>query len=336
MSLPTIPLGRSGMNITRVGLGTWAFGGRGWHHSWGAQDDEDSVATIRHAVELGINWVDTAPVYGFGHAESVVARALAGIPEADRPYVFTKCGLVWDGTEGSQPLVGASKSLRREVEGSLRRLRSERIDLYQTHWPPQDGTPPEEYWGTLLDLRAEGKIRAAGVCNHSLDQLRRLHTIGRVDSSQPPFSALQRAAADHIAWCGEKSVGTVVYSPLRSGLLSGKFTAERAAALSADDWRSRDPAFHGARLRRALAVAEGLRSVADRHGVPLAAAAVAWTLSWRGVTGAIVGARGPDQIADWLGAAALVLTDEDLNEVATVIERAGAGDGPARPAPTPV
>lgn len=333
MTLPTRPLGTTGMDITRVGFGAWAIGGGGWAFAWGDQDDTASVAAIRHAVEQGVNWIDTAAVYGLGHSEEVVARALAGIPEADRPYVFTKCGLVWDPADLTrQPqAVGDPASIRREVEASLRRLRVERIDLYQMHWPADDGTPLEEYWQALLDLRAEGKIRAAGLSNHDVDQLEVADKLGHVDSLQPPFSAIHRSAAAEIAWCADHDTGVIVYSPMQSGLLTGAFTKERAAALPNGDWRSGSPDFHGEQLERNLALADALRPVAERHQVGVAAVAVAWTLAWRGVTSAIVGARSPEQVDGWLAAAALDLTAGDLDEIAAAIGRTGAGEGPARP-----
>ncbi|GAA3960979.1 aldo/keto reductase [Actinomadura viridis] len=335
MALPVRPLGRSGMRITPVGLGTWAFGGSGWPQSWGRQEDADSIATIRHAVDQGINWIDTAPVYGFGHAEKVVGRALAGLPENDRPYVFTKCGVVWDGRAGAEPLVGNPRSIRREVEDSLRRLGVDRIDLCQMHWPARDGTRLEEYWRTLADLRAEGKIRAAGVSNHTAAHLESMEAIGHVDSLQPAFSLLRRQSAADIAWCAGNGTGVIVYSPLQSGLLSGRFSPERAASLTAEDWRSRDPDFRMPRLARNLALVDALRPIARRRGAGLAAVAVAWTLAWPGTTGAIVGARRPGQLADWLPAATLRLDDEELTEIAAAIDRTGAGEGPVRPHGTP-
>ncbi|MDE3154975.1 MAG: aldo/keto reductase [Acidobacteriota bacterium] len=322
------------MRITRVGFGAWAIGGGGWFFGWGAQDDRASIAAIRHALDRGINWIDTAAVYGLGHSEEVVARALRGVPRDARPYVFTKGGLVWDEQDRSAPprRVGAPASLRREVEASLRRLEVDRIDLYQMHWPPEDGTPLEEYWQVLRDLKKEGKVRAVGLSNHDADQLRLAEMVGHVDTLQPPFSAIRRDAAERILpWCQAHDTGVIVYSPMQSGLLTGRFTAERAARLSADDWRSRVPDFMGDNLTRNLALAEALRPVAARHQTTVAAVAVAWTLAWPGVTGAIVGARAPEQIDDWIAAATLALTPADLDEMAAAIDRTGAGTGPARP-----
>jgi aryl-alcohol dehydrogenase-like predicted oxidoreductase len=221
--LPTTRLGWTGMHVTRVGFGAWAIGGGDWAFAWGNQDDAASVAAIRHAVESGINWIDTAAIYGLGHSEEVVAAALSGLPEADRPYVFTKGGLVWDPADRSAAprRVGAPASIRTEVEASLRRLRVERIDLYQMHWPAEDGTPLEEYWQVFTDLKREGKIRAAGLSNHGICQLQAAEEIGTVDVIQPPFNLIHRNAADDILlWAREHEAGVIVYSPMASGLLS--------------------------------------------------------------------------------------------------------------------
>src|SRR5438309_2440681 len=333
-TLPTPPLGTTGMRITRVGFGAWAIGGGGWTFAWGNQDDADSVAAIRQAVERGINWIDTAAVYGLGHSEEIVARALRDIPADDRPYVFTKAGLVWDERNRAAPprRIGDPLSLRREVEASLRRLDVERIDLYQMHWPAEDGTPLEDYWGTLLQLKEEGKVRAVGLSNHAVVQLAAAERVGHVDTLQPPFSAIRReVAAAELPWCAAHHTGVIVYSPMQSGLLTGAFSLQRAAQLGADDWRSRSPDFTGLGLRRNLALADALRPIAERHGATVAAVAVAWTLAWPGVTGAIVGARSPAQVDGWIGAASLELTQGDLDDVAAAILRTGAGTGPVLP-----
>ncbi|WP_026872597.1 aldo/keto reductase [Inquilinus limosus] len=332
--LPTRAFGTTDMAITRVGFGAWAIGGAGWAASWGSQDDDASVAAIRHAAEVGINWIDTAAVYGLGHSEEIVGRALREIPADRRPYVFTKGGLVWDEANRLAPpkRVGAPDSLRREVEASLRRLGVERIDLYQLHWPAEDGTSIETLWQTFLDLKREGKVRAIGLSNHNVELLTRAETVGHVDTLQPPFSAIRRdIAGAELPWCAEHRTGVIVYSPMQSGLLTGTFTAERAAALPQDDWRSRSPHFTGEGLARNLALAEALRPIAARHGTSVAAVAVAWTLAWPAVTGAIVGARSPAQVDGWLDAATLELTAEDLDEIAAAIEQTGAGTGPVRP-----
>ena len=331
---PVAELGLTGMVLSRVGLGTWAQGGGGWVFGWGSQDDRESEAAIRAAVEAGINWIDTAPAYGHGHAEEVVGRVTANIPDADRPYVFTKLGRRWDPADPMAPLRTCltADSIRREVEDSLRRLRAERIDLLQVHWPPADATPVQEYWGALVRLREQGKIRAAGVSNHSVSQLEAVEQIGHVDSLQPPLSMIRRdAAAAEIPWCAAHQAGVIVYSPLQAGLLSGAMTPERLAAMPADDWRARNAEFTGERLGRNLALAERLRPVAERHGTTQAAVAIAWVLAWPGVTGAIVGARRPEQLSDWMTAGSLQLDDTDLDELATAIHATEAGTGPARP-----
>jgi aryl-alcohol dehydrogenase-like predicted oxidoreductase len=334
VALPTRRLGRTDMEITPVGFGAWAIGGADWAVGWGAQDDRESIAAIRHAVERGVNWIDTAAIYGLGHSEEVVRRALAGIPEAERPYVFTKCGLVWDENNRMAPprQVGAPASIRREVEASLKRLGLERIDLYQMHWPAEDGAPLEVYWQTLLDLKQEGKVRAVGLSNHDAAQLAIAEAIGHVDTLQPPFSAIRRGAAEaELPWCRAHETGVIVYSPMQAGLLTGRFTVERAQALPKDDWRSRNAEFTGEQLVRNLKLAAAFEPVAERHSTTVAAAAVAWTLAWPGVTGAIVGARSPAQIDGWIDAATVELTPQDLKEIARTIEATGAGIGPVAP-----
>jgi aryl-alcohol dehydrogenase-like predicted oxidoreductase len=228
--------------------------------------------------------------------------------------------------------VGAPSSLRREIEGSLRRLNVECIDLYQMHWPAEDGTPLEAYWQTLLDLKREGKVAAVGLSNHNVTQLTAAETLGHVDTLQPPFSAIRRAVgAAELPWCDHHGTGVIVYSPMQSGLLSGSFSVQRAASLPANDWRSRNADFTGEALIRNLKVAEAMRGIAERHRTTVAAVAVAWTQAWPGVTAAIVGARHPRQVDGWLDAATLSLTDADMADIAHVIESSGAGTGPSRP-----
>lgn len=323
-------LGRTGMEISRVGFGAWAIGGPDWAVGWGAQDDADSVRAIRHAAERGVNWIDTAAIYGLGHSEEVVARALAEIPQAERPYVFTKCGQVWDPADRKSKLrVGRKDSIRRECEDSLRRLRVDVIDLLQMHWPAEDGSELDEYWQALLDLKAEGKVRAVGLSNHDAVQLGQAEALGHVDTLQPPLSAIKRGAlARELPWCLARDTGVIVYSPMQSGLLSGGFSAERVAGLPSDDWRSSHPDFTGDALARNLAVAEAMKPVAERHGVSQAAVAVAWALAMPGVTGAIVGARSPAQVDGWVAAAGLELDATDLGQIAQAIRSAGAGEGP--------
>ena len=332
--LPTRPFGRTDMAITRVGFGAWATGGSDWAVGWGAQDDRDSIEAIKHAVERGVNWIDTAAVYGLGHSEEVVGRALKEISPDRRPYVFTKCGLVWNEADRMALPKGAGTpaSIRREVEASLKRLDVERIDLYQMHWPASDGTPLQEYWQTLLDLKQEGKVRAAGLSNHNVAQLEAAESLGHVDTLQPPFSAIRRdVAAGELPWCHAHGTGVIVYSPMQAGLLTGRFSIERARALPKDDWRSRNAEFAGGKLDRNLELAQALKPVAERHGVSPAAIAVAWTLAWPGVTGAIVGARNGAQVDGWVEAGRLDLTPGDLDEIAAAIAASGAGSGPGRP-----
>lgn len=333
-SLPTRRLGRTDMSITRVGFGAWAIGGPDWAVGWGAQDDRDSIDAIRHAIDRGINWIDTAAVYGLGHSEEVVRRALADLPANERPFVFTKCGLVWDPNNRQAPprQIGAPASIRREVDASLKRLGVERIDLYQMHWPAEDGTALDDYWQTLLDLKREGKVRAVGLSNHNAAQLAAAEQLGHVDTLQPPFSAIRRGVAQaELPWCDANRTAVIVYSPMQSGLLSGRFTAARAKALPGNDWRSRNAEYTGEKLVANLRLAEAFRPIADRHHTTVPAVAVAWTLAWPGVTGAIVGARSPAQVDGWLDAATIDLTDDDLAEIASAIEQTGAGSGPLSP-----
>jgi aryl-alcohol dehydrogenase-like predicted oxidoreductase len=331
-TLTTVPFGATDMAITRIGFGAWAVGGGDWAFAWGPQDDNAAIAAIRHAVESGVNWIDTAAVYGLGHSEEVVAAALDGIPEADRPYVFTKCGLVWDEADRSiaPRRVGDPASIRREVENSLRRLNVERIDLYQMHWPAEDGSELADYWQTLLDLKTEGKVRAVGLSNHGRDQLEAAEALGHVDTLQPPFSAIHRETADLLPWTRAHDTGVIVYSPMMSGLLTGAFTRSRVAALPGDDWR-RTSADFTTDLDANLAVADALQRVAARHDISQPATAVAWALAFPGVTGAIVGARSPEQVDGWLAAASTELTADDIQTVADAITAHGVGEGPLRP-----
>lgn len=331
-TLPRRPLGSSGLQITTVGFGAWAVGGGGWAFGWGPQDDADSLAAMHHAIDSGINWIDTAAVYGLGHSEEVIGRLLRQLPRDDHPYIFTKGGLVWD---ESDPMVPARRvlrpdSIRREVDASLRRLGVERIDLYQFHWPDETGTPVEDSWSELIRLVDEGKVRTAGVSNFDVQLLERCEAIRHVDSLQPPFSLIQRqAAASVIPWCAEHQTGAIVYSPMQSGLLTGSFSNERVAGLAADDWRRRSAEFQQPNLDRNLALRDALKPVAERRQATVSAIAVAWTLAEPGVTGAIVGARSPEQVDGWIGAAALELRQPDLEDIATAVERTGAGSGPA-------
>ncbi len=331
-TLPLVPLGRTGMQITRVGFGAWAIGGGGWAFAWGEQDDEASLAAMRHAVASGINWIDTAAVYGLGHSEELVGRLLKDLPAGDRPYVFTKCGLIWD---DANPLTQAKRigdpgSIKQEIDRSLRRLGVEQIDLYQMHWPAEDGTPIEDYWQALLDVKQAGKARAVGLSNHKVEHLERAERLGHVDTLQPPFSAIRRDAAQaELPWCLAHDTGVIVYSPMQSGLLTGTFSEARAAALPPGDWRSRGPEFQPPRLQKNLALAEAMREIANRYDTTVGAIAIAWTLGVPGVSGAIVGARSPEQVDGWIGAADLSLTPADRAQIAEAIERTGAGTGPS-------
>jgi aryl-alcohol dehydrogenase-like predicted oxidoreductase len=333
-TLPTRRLGSSQLQLSAVGFGAWAVGGTGWAFGWGPQDDAESIASIRHALELGVNWIDTAAVYGLGHSEEVVRRALDGIPAGERPYVFTKCGLVWDDRdpEAAPRQVLRPESIRAECDASLRRLGVERIDLYQFHWPDQTGTPVEESWEAMIRLVDDGKVRAIGVSNFDVTLLQRCEAIRHVDSLQPPLSLIRRQAAEsEIPWCATHGTGVIGYSPLQSGLLTDRFSESRAVSLPKDDWRRRSPEFKPPRLGRNLALRDALRPIAQRHETTVSAVAIAWTLAWPGVTGAIVGARSPGQVDGWIGAATLELALEDLDQIALAIGQTGAGAGPALP-----
>jgi aryl-alcohol dehydrogenase-like predicted oxidoreductase len=334
MNLPKRKLGSSGMEITTVGFGTWAIGGGDWAFSWGPQDDAASLSTMRHALELGINWIDTAAVYGLGHSEELVGKLLRELSPSERPLVFTKCGLVWDPKDrmSEAKRVLQPESIREECEASLRRLGVERIDLYQFHWPDDSGVRIEDSWGTMSQLVSEGKVRAGGVSNFDVNLMERCEPIRHVDSLQPPFSLINRAVAEsNIPWCASHRTGVICYSPMQSGLLTDTFTAERVAKMPKDDWRRNAAEFQQPNLKNNLALRDALRPIARRYGVSVSAVAVAWILAWPGVTGAIAGARKPEQVAAWIGAANLPLNEKDLGEIAAAIEQTGAGAGPARP-----
>ncbi len=313
--LKTTVLGATGLEITRVGFGAWALGGGG-DRGWGPQDDEESVAAIHRALEAGVNWIDTAAAYGFGRSERMVGRALAGL--AGRPYVFTKASLLDDGTGHVRHSLNRD-SILAEAEASLRRLGIEAIDLYQLHWPiPEPDI--EEGWSALAELKEQGLVRHIGVSNFDAAQLRRISSIAPVETLQPPYSLADRAAeAEILPFAEREGIGVIVYSPMGSGLLTGAMTRERARRLPADDWRSRDPRFTEPQLSQYLALAARLQRVADRHSVTPGAVAVAWTLRNPAVDGAITGFRRPAQVDPIVAAAALELTDEDIN----VIEATG-------------
>lgn len=332
--LPTRTLGSTGLSLTTIGFGAWAIGGGDWAYGWGPQDDADSLAAMRRALDLGVNWIDTAAVYGLGHSEELVGRLLRELGPSRRPLVFTKGGLPWDTAdrrkEPEQNLHPAS--IRRECEASLRRLGVEQIDLYQFHWPDQAGVPVDESWAEMGRLLEEGKVRFGGVSNFTVDLLERCEGMRHVASLQPPFSLIRRgAAADVIPWSAAHGTGVIVYSPMQTGILTDSFSRDRIARMAPDDWRRRGQEFQSPRIEQSLALRDALRPIAARHRTTVAAVAVAWTLAWPGVTGAIVGARVPSQVDGWIGGASLVLTSEDLDEIAAAITRTGAGKGPARP-----
>ena len=334
--LPTRQLGSTDLNITRVGFGAWATGGGGWAFGWGPQDDDQSIAAINRALELGVNWIDTAAVYGLGHSEEVVGRVLKQRKGADRPYVFTKCGLVWDAKDRTKDprRILTPASIRKECEASLRRLGIERIDLYQFHWPDDDtGTSVEESWRMMVQLQDEGKVRAIGVSNFDVSLLRKTEAVHHVDSLQPPFSLIRREmAASEIPWCRANRTGVIVYSPMQSGILTESFTVDRVQKIAADDWRRRSANFQTPKLERNLSLRNALIPIARRRDTTVSALAIAWTLVWPGVTGAIVGARSAEQVDGWIGAATLELGAGDLDDIARAIEKTGAGTGPTRPA----
>lgn len=334
MQIKKRALGSSGLEITTVGFGAWAIGGGGWSFGWGPQDDKESERTMRRAISLGINWIDTAAVYGLGHSEEVVGHFLRSLPISERPFVFTKCGLIWDERNPMQQPKRVLKpdSIRAECEASLRRLGIERIDLYQFHWPDETGTPIEDSWAEMLRLIEEGKVRHGGVSNFDVELLDRCNSIHHVDSLQPPFSLIRReVAAQEIPWCHSHDTGVICYSPMQSGLLTDGFSAGRVADMPNDDWRRRSPEFNSPNLERNLGLRDALRTIAKRYGTSVSSVAIAWTLSWPGVTAAIVGARSPEQVDGWIDAGNLQLTSSDLDEIATAIKKAGAGSGPSAP-----
>ncbi len=310
--METRQLGNSDFQITTIGFGAWAIGGGNWEFGWGPQDDQESIAAIHRALDMGINWIDTAAAYGLGHSEEVVARALRGV--SNRPYVFTKCSIVW----GKERLTShnlKAESLRREVEDSLRRLQVDVIDLYQIHWPDPD-PDIEEGWRTLAELKAQGKVRYIGVSNFSVEQMERIAPIAPITSLQPPYSLLDRKIEpDILPYCQAHNIGVIVYSPMASGLLSGAMTRERIANFPQDDWRRNNDWFKEPQLTRNLELVEVLRRIGQRYGVTPGTVAVAWTLRHPAVTAAIVGARRPGQVVDIVPAADLKLSQDDVAEI---------------------
>jgi aryl-alcohol dehydrogenase-like predicted oxidoreductase len=316
--LQTVKFGKTGMEITPIGFGAWAIGGGGWAAAWGPQDDDEAVGAIRRAVELGVNWVDTAAVYGLGHSEELVAQALKSVPESERPYVFTKCSLVWD-DEGDISNVLEKDSVKRECEESLRRLQTDVIDLYQIHWPRPD-EDIEEGWEAMAELKDEGKVRHIGVSNFDVSQMERIGERAPVETLQPPYNMLNRGVEEEILpYCGENDIGVIAYSPMRSGLLTGKMTPERVANLPSDDWRRNADDFQEPRLSRNLALVGLLEEIGREHGRSPGEVAIAWTLRHPAVTAAIVGGRRPDQVDGIIGAAELRLSEDELDRIETFL-----------------
>jgi aryl-alcohol dehydrogenase-like predicted oxidoreductase len=311
--MKTNTLGNSNLDITPIGLGAWAIGGD-WKFGWGAQDDDDSIAAIHRALELGINWIDTAAIYGLGHSEEVVARALREWNGA-RPFVFTKCGMIWDEQRNISYSLRAD-SVRRECEASLRRLQTEVIDLYQIHWTAEDPDETLEGWRTLAALKEEGKVRWIGVSNASVEEMGKMHQIAPITSLQPHYSLMRSEVGNsQLPWCQGHGVGAIVYSPMGSGMLTGALTRERLAALPENDWRRKDDRFKEPQLSENLRLVERLRAVGARHGRAPGEVAIAWTLHHPAVTGAIVGARNAPQVDGFIGAMDFRLTNEEMAEI---------------------
>ena len=303
-------LGNSDLELTPIGFGSWAVGGGDWQFSWGPQDDNDSIAAIHKALELGINWIDTAAVYGLGHSEEVVARALR--TTSHHPYIFTKCGLVWD---EKREVSNSLKHIRREAEDSLRRLAVDAIDLYQVHWPKPD-EEIEEAWGVMADLQREGKVRWIGVSNFSADQMERAMKIAPITSNQPPYSMLNRAVESSILpFCEKNNIGVINYAPMHSGLLTGAMSKQRVANFPVDDFRRNAKNYQEPLLSRNLAVADFIGKIGDRHGVSAGVVAIAWTLHHSAITAAIVGGRNAKQVEGVIRAATFRLSQEEFSEI---------------------
>jgi aryl-alcohol dehydrogenase-like predicted oxidoreductase len=318
----TKQLGNSDLSITPIGFGSWAIGGSGWQFAWGKQNDDESIATIHRALELGVNWIDTAAVYGLGHSEEIVAAALAAW-SGPRPYVFTKCGLRWD-AQGQTHKVLKPASIRQECEDSLRRLKLDAIDLYQIHWPVDDMNELEQGWTTMAQLQRQGKARWIGVSNFNVEQMKRALAIAPVTSLQPPYSLLHPdVERETLPFCQGEDIGVIVYSPMASGMLTGAMTRERISKLPEDDWRKHHPDFIEPRLSQNLGLVRRLRDVGKLYGYASGAIAVAWTLHNPAVTGAIVGARKPEQVDSIVAAANFHWTRTDLAEIQSVTELVG-------------
>jgi aryl-alcohol dehydrogenase-like predicted oxidoreductase len=310
--METRQLGNSDLSLTPLGIGAWAMGGNGWAFGWGAQDDADSIAAIREALDRGLNWIDTAAVYGLGHSEEVVAKALEGVTH--KPWIFTKCERTWN---ENREIVKCLKrdSIMREAEDSLRRLKVDVIDLYQIHWPEPD-EDVEEGWTAMADLKAQGKVRHIGVSNFNVAQLKRAQKIAPVTSLQPPYSLVSPEVGQEILpYCLEQNIGVIVYAPMKSGLLTGKMTRERLANLPEDDFRKRALSFQEPHLSKNLALVELLRKIGDAHGRTPGEVAIAWTLNNPAVTAAIVGMRNAKQVDGVIGATTFRLAPEEVAEL---------------------
>lgn len=316
--MQTRQFGKTDMQITPVGLGTWAIGGGNYQFGWGAQDDKESIAAIHRALELGVNWIDTAAVYGLGHSEEVVGRAVKEWSGSDRPYIFTKCSRVWN----EQKAISSNlepRSIRNEVEQSLRRLQVDAIDLYQMHWPEPDADI-EEGWGAMAKLKAEGKVRHIGVSNFNMSQMERIQQIAPIESLQPPYSLIRPGVERKILpYCQQHNIGVIAYSPMQSGLLSGKMSRERIAGMPEDDWRKRNEEFQEPRLSRNLALVDVLNDIGFPHNMSPGEVAIAWTLRNPAVTGAIVGGRNPQQVEEVVNAAEFRLSDSELDQIETFL-----------------
>ena len=316
--MKTRKLGWTDLNLSTIGLGTWAIGGGGWRYSWGPQDDRESIATILHALEMGVSWIDTAPVYGLGHSEEIVGKAIEGL--RDKPIVATKCGMVWDKNREISNCL-KEESIRSEVEASLKRLKVDVIDLYQIHWPMPDGDI-EEAWRTIADLVDKGKIRYAGVSNFNVEQLERIQDIHPIASLQPPYSMLRREVEDELlVFCAENDIGIVAYSPMERGLLAGKFSRERVQNLPKDDQRREETRFQEPELSANLELVEDLRRMAEKRGKTVAQLAIAWVLRRPEITAAIVGARHLYQIEETIAAGEWTLSGDNIAAVDVLLNK---------------
>lgn len=322
MTLPHRPLGTDGPSISTLGFGAWATGGGDWQFSWGPQDDRDSIAAMHRAIDAGVNWIDTAAVYGLGHSEEVVGKFLREVRGDARPYVFTKCGLVWphDNPRAATTRMLRADTIRLECEASLRRLGVERIDLYQFHWPDAVGTPIEESWGAMGRLIEEGKVRWGGVSNFAVGLLEACEGQRHVTALQPPFSMIRRdAMQDVIPWAERHGTGVICYSPLQAGILTDRFSRARVEAMDPTDWRRKNNEFKSPKLDANIALRDALVPIAQRHGVTVSAVALAWVLQVPGVTAAIVGARSAEQVEGWVGGGGLRLSSDDLSEIGAAL-----------------